>query len=429
MAEVQRQRAIGLHLIASLRHRKSRVFWAGTGIGSIAQAMFLVTSGWYAFKLNGGGGVGIVTFATMLPMLLATPVGGLLADRIDRRSLIVGVEIIQCVVAMTLGIAGLVDTLPFAVFVGFVFLSGIARAVELTTTQAVVPNLVPRAELLNVMAMNSLATLGSRFVGPALVAPILASFGARAAYLLIAALYFPAVTLVLRIPAMPRMHATVLSLTAQLREGGSYIRQRAVLAMLLGVVVLHCSLTMSFDSTLPLIAQENLRGSSGIYSSLVAASGLGAIVATLLLAGVRPGARRGLIFLISGIGSGVAALLMALSHMSVFALAALVLVGASQSTFMTLAMSFVQESLPDALRGRVGGLFLMSAGGIMSFGNLANGYLADRYGATIILGIPAVSFVVLLFFISAVRPALRRIYEEGHLSLDTSGSLAAAGDG
>lgn len=429
MAEVPRQRAIGLHLIASLRHRESRVFWAGTGIASVGQAMFLVSSGWYAFKLNGGGGVGIVTFATMLPMLLATPVGGLLADRIDRRTLVVCVEIVQCMVATTLGIAGLIGALPFGLFVALVFCSGIARAMELTTTQAVVPNLVPRDELLNVMAMNTLATLGSRFVGPALAAPILASWGARGAYLLIAVLYLPAVTLVLRIAPMPRLHVAVISLTEQLREGGRYIRQHAVVALLLGVVVLHCSLTMSFDATLPLIAAENLRGSSGIYSSLVAASGLGAIMGTLVLAGMRTGARRGMFFLISGIGSGLAALLMALAHMSWLALVALVLVGASQSTFMTLAMTFVQESLPDALRGRVGGLFLMSAGGIMSFGNLANGYLADRYGATIILGIPAVTFVVLLFFISAVRPALRRIYEDGRLHLDAPVALSAVGDG
>jgi MFS family permease len=96
---------------------------------------------------------------------------------------------------------------------------------------------------------------------------------------------------------------------------------------------------------------------------------------------------------------------------------------------MTLAMTFVQESLPDALRGRVGGLFLMSAGGIMSFGNLANGYLADRYGASVILGVPAVAFVVLLLLISAVRPALRRIYDDGRLHLDSPAALPAVGDG
>lgn len=428
MEEATERRVTGFRLIGSLQHRNSRFFWSGTGIGSVAQAMFLVSSGWYGFKLGGGGGVGIVTFATMLPMLLATPVGGLVADRVDRRTLVVCVELVQCAVAVTLGVTGFLGGLPFPVFVAFVFLSGIARAVELTTTQAVIPNLVPPDELLNVFAMNSLATLGSRFVGPATVAPLLAAYGARGAYFLIAALYLPAIMLVLRVPPMPRAGAAVISLGAQLREGGQYISQQAVIGLLLLVVMLHCALTMSFDSTLPLVAQRNLQGSSGIYSSLVAATGLGAITGALVLAGFRAGASRGGFFLVSGIGSGIATLLMSLAHLPALALAALFLAGVVQSTFMTLAFTFVQEAVPDGLRGRVSGLFLMSAGGIMSFGNLANGYLADRYGSAPVLSTPAVIFVALLVLLSAVRPALRRVYAAGRLPLDRAAASVAIGD-
>jgi MFS family permease len=418
MLHATRRRGSELRLISSLQYRDSRRFWGGTGIASVAQAMFLVASGWYAFRLRGGGGVGVVTFATMGPLLVATPIGGLLADRIDRRALVIAVEIVQCAVAATLAVAGIRGTLPFGVFVAFVFLSGVARAVELTTTQAIVPNLVPPQELLNVLALNTLATLGSRFVGPALAAPVLAAAGARAAYPLIAALYLPALALILRIPAMPHHGARVVSLVEQVREGGRYIRDHAILGLLLGVVILHCALTMSFDATLPLIAQANLRGSSGIYSALVAATGLGAIVGTVLLAGVPTGSLRGRLFLISGVGSGVATLLMANAQRPLFALAALVLAGMSQATFMTLAMTFVQEALPNALRGRVGGLFLMSAGGVMSLCNLANGYLADRYGSALILGVPAAVFIALFVALGAVRPTLRRLYGEGRLPIE-----------
>lgn len=429
MEETAARRATGWRLVGSLRHRNSRMFWSGTGIGSVAQAMFLVSSGWYAFKLGGGGGVGIVTFATMLPMLLATPAGGLLADRMDRRTLVVAVEAVQGGVALALGVTGFLGGLPFPLFVAFVFLSGVARAVELTTTQAALPNLVPPDELLNVFAMNSLATLGSRFLGPALVAPLLAAYGARGAYFLIAVLYLPAVALVLRVPTVPRAPFGAASVAAQLRAGGRYIAGQAIVALLLLIVALHCALTMSFDSTLPLVAQNNLQGSSGVYSSLVAATGLGAITGALVLAGFRAGAARGVFFLISGVGSGVATLLMSLAHRPALALAALFLAGIVQSTFMTLAFTFVQEAVPDGLRGRISGLFLMSAGGIMSFGNLANGYLADRYGSAPVLGAPAALFVALLLLISAVRPALRRVYADGRLSLDRAPAPLPVGDG
>ena len=234
----------------------------------------------------------------------------------------------------------------------------------------------------------------------------------------------------LRVPRMPRAHLVMVSVGEQIREGGRYVRQRGIVALLLGVVVLHCSLTMAFDSTLPLFAKQNLRGEGAIYSSLVAAIGLGAIAATLFLAGVRSPTMRGTLLFVSAVASGAATALMSIAGVWAFAMLAMFIVGASQALFMTLAITLVQEAVPDALRGRVTGIFIMSAGGIMSFGNLANGYLAGRFGASPVLGLPAVIFVALVLLISALRPALRRLYEEGTLPADRLESLGAvAGDG
>ena len=428
-ANEQRTRA-RLNLLSSLKYRDSRVFWIGTTFASIAQAAFLVSAGWLAFQRGGSGAVGLVTFATMLPLLLATPVGGLLADRMDRRSLVLGAEVVQCAVALMLGIQTVLGAMPLAELVPLVFLSGIARAVELPTVQTMLPNLVPPGELLNIFAMNGLGTLGSRFVGPAAMAPVLATRGAGLAFLIIGLLYLPALAFVLRVPRMPRVDLAIASVREQILEGGRYIRQRGIVALLLGVVVLHCSLTMCFDSTLPLFAKQNLRGDGAIYSSLVSAIGLGAIAASLLLAGVRSPSVRGTLLFVGAIASGAATALMATASVWVFAMLAMFAVGASQALFMTLAITLVQEAVPDALRGRVTGLFIMSAGGIMSFGNLANGYLAGRFGASPVLGLPAVIFVMLVLLISGLRPTLRRLYEEGKLPADRLDTVSAGiGDG
>jgi len=121
---------------------------------------------------------------------------------------------------------------------------------------------------------------------------------------------------------------------------------------------------------------------------------------------------------------------MSVAGLWALAMLAMFVVGASQALFMTLAITLVQEAVPDALRGRVTGIFIMSAGGIMSFGNLANGYLADRFGASPVLGVPAVSFIALVLLISALRPTLRRLYEEGTLPPDRlEPAFAAAGNG
>lgn len=404
---------LGRSLFSSLRYRDNRVFWLGTTIASVAQSGFLVSTGWLAFELAGSSAVGLVTFAIMSPFLLATPVGGLLADRLDRRSMVAASQVAQALTALLLGALSLLDLLPLPVLVGLVLLSSTARAIELPTVGAILPNLVPPRELLNTMSLNSLATLGSRFVGPALLAQVLATGGAGPAFLLIAAAYFPALVFVLRTPPMPRAEMSVVGIVEQVREGGRFIHQHSMVALLLVLVVLHCALTMSFDSTLPLIADENLRGGGAIYSAMVAAGGIGAILGSLWLAGLRRPGRRGILLLASGIVSGIATAAMASSMVWAIAALGMVAAGLSQAMFMTLTTTMVQETVPDALRGRVVGLFLMSAGGIMSFGNLANGYLAGEHGASLVLSVPAFVFVGLLLLISVARPALRQVYRNG----------------
>lgn len=412
--------------LSSLRYRDNRVFWLGTSFSSIGQAAFLVASSWIAFRLGGSSAVGIVTFATMIPLFLATLVGGLLADRRERRFLVVTSEAAQGVIAVVIAVQALRGSMPLGALVVLVFLSGIARAIEMPTVQAVLPSLVPRNELLNIFSLNNMANRGSRFVGPAIVAPILGLGGLRAAafaYLIIAAFYLLAALQVARVPKMHHQHETTLNLREQVVEGVRYIGAHSVLGLLLGVIVLHCLLTMSFDSTLPLFASQNLHGDGAIYSSMVSAMGLGSIAAALLLAGIHSERWRGALLLIGGLGSGLATALMAISMNNLFALSAIFLVGAMTTWFMTLANTMMQEAVPDQLRGRVSGIYLMSASGVMSFGNLGAGYLAASVGSALVLGVPALLFVVLLIVISGVRPSLRRLYRAGTFATERTGSL------
>jgi len=412
--------------LSSLRYRDNRVFWFGTTLSSIGQAAFLVSSSWFAFRLGGSGAVGLVTFATMVPLFLATLVGGLLADRADRRLLVLSTEAAQGIIALVIGVQAIRGALPLPELVLLVFASGIARAIEQPTVQTVLPGLVPRDELLNVFSLSNLATRGSRFAGPALVAALLATRGAGPAFLVIAALYLLAIGQVLRVHISRQATLAPTSLVEQVKEGGRYIRDQGAIALLLGVIVLHCLLTMAFDSTLPLFASQSLRGDGAIYSSLISAMGLGSIVAALVLAGMRSRRQRGALLFVGGIGSGIATALMAVMMNNLLALASIFIVGAMTTFFMTLANTMMQEAVPDHLRGRISGIFLMSASGVMSFGNLGMGYLAARIGAPLALGPPALLFIALLLVISGLRPVLRRLYREGMLPARTGVEVEAA---
>ncbi len=429
MSERRRSGRLASTLFASLAYRDNRVFWIGTTISSIAQASFLVSAGWLAYEQGGGSATGLVAFATMFPFLLSTPIGGLLADRYDRRSIVVATQMFQGVLTLLLGGLELAGLLPLPLLIALVLVSSAARTVELPTVGAVLPNLVPKRVLLNNLSLNSLATLGSRFAGPALLAPVLALGGAGFAFLLIAMLYLPALFWTRMTPPMPRGAITGASFGAQASEAIGYIRERGMVALLLALVVLHCWLTMSFDAVLPLVAEENLGGRGAVYSSLVAAGGIGAIVGSLALAGLRVRSWRGGLLLASGLGSGVTAILLAVAGIWPLAILAMVGVGLTQAMFMTLSNTLVQEAVPDAIRGRVTSIFLMSAGGVMSFGNLANGTIADYLGVWPVLVLPGIAYIIILLAVSAAQPALRSVYREGTLPVySLNGAPATTGD-
>jgi MFS family permease len=365
-----------------------------------------------------------------VPLFLATLLGGLLADRMDRRKLVLGTEAAQACIALALGVLAIRGAVALPGLVALVFASGVARAIEQPTVQTVLPSLVPRGELLNIFALNNMANRGSRFAGPVLIASLLATRGAGPAYLVIAALYVLAFSQVLRVPMVRQAALGPITLVEQIKEGGRYIREQGVIALLLGVTVLHCLLTMAFDSTLPLFASQNLHGDGAIYSSLVSAMGLGSIVAALVLAAMHSRRQRGVMLFIGGIGSGLATAAMAVMMNNLLALLSIFMIGATTTFYMTISNTMMQEAVPDRLRGRISGIFLMSASGVMSFGNLGMGYLAARVGAPLALGPPALLFIVLLLVISGLRPVLRHLYRDGIVpGAGTAMVVGAHGDG
>jgi MFS family permease len=206
------------------------------------------------------------------------------------------------------------------------------------------------------------------------------------------------------------------SAAAGLLEGLQYVRRhRGILAVFL-LVVAHCTLTMSFDSLLPAFAKTNLDSPTNGLTILIVAVGSGAFVGTLGLALLTTHAR-GPLFFVTALVSGASPILLAASQGVLPAAASAVMVGASQAMFMALAAVFLQEVVDDAVRGRVMSLYLMSAGGIMAFANLALGSLTDVWGAPLMLLLPAVLFLVVTLVSFVAGSHLRRIYSSGSIAM------------
>ena len=180
----------GSRVFASLQHAQYRGLWTATALSAVAAWTLLAGRSWVAFGLHHHSStVGLVMFAWMLPYILVTPFGGVLADRLQRRDLLaasLAVSMLSAVALAALALHGAHQAWPLVLLS---FVNGAARAVEFPARQAMVPGMVPERDLLNAIALGELASHGFRLLGPPLAAPLLDRSGAAGAFILAAALY------------------------------------------------------------------------------------------------------------------------------------------------------------------------------------------------------------------------------------------------
>ncbi len=406
-----------LPTFVSLHHRDYRYLWAGSTVAGMAIWAMIVARGWLVFHLSDSSSlmVGVVTFAAMIPLIFASPVGGLLADRFDRRKLIAfgyGINLVQ---AALLTILIIFDAVLIWHVIALAFLSGLVRAMIMPSMQALVPNLVPREDLLNAVALSGVAMHGSRVGGPGLAAPLLATVGVGGAFLLGVIFYAVGIFYVLRVRTVSRGEVRLgEGIVRNLTEGLVYAYRHATIGLIILMVAVHCSMTMSFESMLPVFSQKELGAGGSVFSVLIMATGGGALVGVLGLASLRSSRGTGWLLLATGVISGLTPLALAASSTLPMALLAAGGMGASQATFMAITNTLVQSAVEDRVRGRVSSIYAMHAGGTMAFANLTYGYLADQWGAPIILTITGSLFIAFLFLLSVSRSTLRQVYRSSN---------------
>ncbi len=380
--------------------------------------------GWLAFHLTGSSTwVGVVTFAGFLPFLLG-PIGGVLADRYERKRLAAlstatGSALSLVLAALT--IAGMIEAWQLALIT---LAMSVPRATELPARQALIANAVPESELLNAVSLSSVATFGTRALGPAIVVPLITGVGAGGVFLIAACFYVIATFSVLRIKApanlVSRGSATA---THNLLEGVRYIVRTPSIAVVMVLVMFHCGFTMSFDSLLPVFAVQELHSGGASFGAMAMGVGVGALLGSVFIAGIRSERARGRMLLWTAVLSGLTPMAMALplGIMSVpVAVAAMVAMGATQGAFMAMCGALVQVAAPDELRGRVSSIYLLFAGGLMAWMNLINGALADIWHAPILFLAPAALYLMILCSLTFLRAPLRRLFREGLVAPELS---------
>ena len=397
--------------LLALQYQDFRTLWTANILAGASAWALIVARGWVVYEITDSSlWVGLVTFMAMIPRVFATPIIGFIADRFDRQTVLswtYGLNLahnIALAVMVTMGLAG-----PWTLVI-LALMNGTFRASQQITTQSLVPNLVPKEHLLNAVALNQATQQGSRLVGPAAIAPLLLLVNIEAAFWLCSGFYLVGLIQTLRISTRSRGDVDQSkSFVQNMMAGFNYVYSTPIVLAMVLLAVFHCSLTMSYESLLPVLSREALSSGSSGANLLMMSIGAGALVSSIALAGVRNNAIRGRLFLILGVGSGISYVALGASSLAGLSMASAVIMGVSTAGFMTVTHTIIQTIVPDGIRGRVSGVYNMHVGGTMAAANLLNGALSDWFNAPVVMAITGIGFT-LAVSLSVVHLPLRRIY-------------------
>ena len=375
----------------SLRHRNFRLFCSGQVISLIGTWMQMVALSWLVYRLTGKATMlGLMSFCNLIPVFLLAPVGGLVADRVPSRRLLLTTQVFAMVMALALALLTLTGMVRMWHLFVSALLLGTANAFDNPGRQVFAAQAVPRADLMNAVALNSSMVTGARIAGPALAGVLVAAIGEGWCFFLNAASYVAVIAslLAMRFPAAPPKPAEVGSQARRLLEGLAMVRRTVPIRSLLLLVGMISLLGTPHQVLLPIFAAEVFHGGSRTFGLLSAVSGVGALAGAMTLA-MRP-SHHGLGRWIAGmaLAFGVAVVLFAASRMVALSALLLMVGGFCWMVQLSATNTLIQMMVPDAYRGRVMSLHAMMFLGMSPLGGLLAGMAAHRLGAplTVALG-------------------------------------------
>ncbi len=369
-------------LASALASRNFRLLWianvlstSGTWMQKVAQNWLVLTIGGSPFYL------GLDAFIGELPILLLTLVGGVIADRHDRRRLLIASQCVQLACAFTL--AALVATGVIRIWhvLALSGLAGTAQAFGGPAYQSLLPSLVPRRDLPNAVALNSIQFNLSRILGPLVAGIALATVGMAACFALNGLSFFIVIGALLmmhlnRTPPVERR-----SLLEEMRTGLAFVRARPALVELTALGFLTTFLALPFQTLLPVMAREVFGQGAAGYSQLMVCSGAGAVIGALVVAWRGRARHMGRTALHVGLGVSVLLVFFAVSRVLPLSFALLFATSLGLIILTSTAISLAQLGAPDEMRGRVMSIFMVAFRGGMPLGSLAFGSLASYTSA------------------------------------------------
>lgn len=393
-----------------------RWLWLGSLGSSFAMNMQIIARGWFVYDLTASAmDLAWVTLSFMLPSVLFSLYGGVLADRLPKRSLIVFAQILNAIATVAMAWIIFSGTVVFWDFIWFGFFNGTVLALSMPARQAFVPELIPQPLIFTAMALNTSGWNLSRIVGPALAGLLIAwlaggdkqsAFGVGVVYVVIASLYLASAltTLLVDRPGLSSQEQRG-GTYQEMREGLAYVLEHPPIFALLLLSIIPFLFGMPLNTLLPAFNQDVLGGHADSLGVLVSAMGGGAIIGSMMMAAMGDMRRKGFWLIVSSLGWAIATGLFGFSGNLAAALLAIASIGLISAWNMSLNRGLIQHAVDSHMRGRIMSIDMMFHG-LMPLGVFPISWVAEGYGVGTALVVSGGTFAVLIGLAFVLSPAV-----------------------
>lgn len=410
----------------AFRHRDFRLFWGGALVSHIGSWMQQVAQGWLIYEMTGSAFlVGLSGVFLSVPFVLMSFYAGTVVDRVDRKKLLVWIELLNLLI--NVGVGFLIWTGSIQVW--HIYASNIGHALigafENPTRGSLLPHLVPRADLMTAVSLNSMLRRGSQIIGPALGGVSVATFGVAITYFFHAAAQLVLVgsVILIRTTNPPSERAASHPLQAVV-DGLSYVRSQGVIATLI-VMETFFSLFASFNPMLVVFAKDVFGMGPQGFGLLQSAGGAGTLAGSLTLAAVGDVRRKGRLVIVGGFTYGLALIAFALCPWFWLALPILAVAGAADIVMGSTRMTIIQLLARRDMLGRVMSLHGISTRGLGPFGGSNLGAMAEVVGIRSALALGALVCISVTLVVATQAARVRQFVGTGEAGATGEGPLAA----
>jgi MFS family permease len=396
-------------IFKAFQYRDFRLMWIGACTSSIGTWMQIVAQGWLIYRLSHSSRLlGLDQFLGGLPIFLFTLIGGVVADRIERRKILLVSQYIQMASAAILTVLVATGIVQVWEILCLSFVSGFAQAFGGPAYSALIPTLVDREDMPNAIALNSIQFNLAVTVGPALAGITLAHLGEKWCFGLNAVSFLAPIISLSMITARFLPEKSAESMFKSFLQGFRFIWSQGAMV---GVIVLAFTMTflsMPTRTYIPVFVQDIFHRGAETYGNMLSLMGIGSIIGSLAMAGAGNLSKKGRFALLMLICLGAGISIFSLSKLLPLSYGVLVLVGASMMAVFATVISLVQLIVTNEMRGRVMSVYNFAFRGGMPMGNLATSWLVPKFTAPLVLGVNGFLLVMVALYFLVVQ---RRVAE------------------